>query len=137
MLIKGLYKGAKNTKTSLGICSRTNDIVEPMIKSPQWFVNCNTMAKVALDAVRSKRIEIIPPQYEQDWYRYIYPLLHTCYIFVTSFKKSCHLSNQWNKQKTNDRTIACVIADGLKIYVIGVFQGNIGGDTVYLHGMWH
>ncbi|KAF2939124.1 valine--tRNA ligase, mitochondrial 1 isoform X1 [Oryza sativa Japonica Group] len=75
---KGLYKGAKNTETSLGICSRTNDIVEPMIKSPQWFVNCNTMAKVALDAVRSKRIEIIPPQYEQDWYRWLENIRDWC-----------------------------------------------------------
>lgn len=53
---------------SLGVCSRTNDVVEPMIK-PQWFVNCNTMAQAGIDAVRSKRIEIIPQQYEQDWYR--------------------------------------------------------------------
>jgi valyl-tRNA synthetase len=41
-----------------------------MIK-PQWFVNCHTMAKSGLDAVRSGKIEIIPQQYEQDWYRYI------------------------------------------------------------------
>jgi valyl-tRNA synthetase len=68
--MKGLYRGMKNNEMKLGRCSRTNDIVEPMIK-PQWFVNCNTMAKAALDAVKSKEIEIIPPQYEQDWYRYI------------------------------------------------------------------
>jgi valyl-tRNA synthetase len=29
------------------------------------------MAKSGLDAVRSGKIEIIPQQYEQDWYRYI------------------------------------------------------------------
>jgi valyl-tRNA synthetase len=60
---------------SLSVCSRTGDIVEPMIK-PQWLVNCNTMAKASLDAVRSKKIEIIPQQYEQDWYRYIYSFLY-------------------------------------------------------------
>lgn len=67
---KGLYRGKTNNEMELGICSRTNDIVEPMIK-PQWFINCSTMAKVALDAVKSKQIEIIPPQYEQDWYRWL------------------------------------------------------------------
>uniref|UniRef100_A0A0D3FCW3 valine--tRNA ligase n=1 Tax=Oryza barthii TaxID=65489 RepID=A0A0D3FCW3_9ORYZ len=67
---KGLYKETKKNEMCLGVCSRTNDVVEPMIK-PQWFVNCNTMAKAGIDAVRSKRIEIIPQQYEQDWYRWL------------------------------------------------------------------
>ncbi|RCV07935.1 hypothetical protein SETIT_1G286000v2 [Setaria italica] len=68
---KGLYKGTKKTEMTLCVCSRTNDVLEPMIKPPQWFVNCNTLAKVGLDAVRSKKIEISPQQYEQDWYRWL------------------------------------------------------------------
>jgi hypothetical protein len=36
-------------------------------------------------------------------------------------------------KKHDPSTIA--LADGLKIYVIGVFQGNSGGDIAYLHGM--
>ncbi|XP_044401811.1 valine--tRNA ligase, mitochondrial 1 isoform X1 [Triticum aestivum] len=74
---KGLYRGMENNDMELGRCSRTNDIVEPMIK-PQWFVNCNTMAKAALDAVKSKEIEIIPPQYEQDWYRWLENIRDWC-----------------------------------------------------------
>ena len=66
--IKDLYRGTKNTVTSLSLCSRSKDVVEPMMR-PQWFVSCNSMANVALVAVKSKKIEIIPPQYEQDWYR--------------------------------------------------------------------
>jgi hypothetical protein len=75
LLIKGLYKDTTKNEMSLGVCSRTGDLVEPMIK-PQWFANCNTMAKASLDAVRSKKIEIVPQQYEQDWYRYIYYFLY-------------------------------------------------------------
>ncbi|KAK3133783.1 hypothetical protein QOZ80_6AG0540990 [Eleusine coracana subsp. coracana] len=74
---KGLYKDTKKNEMSLGVCSRTNDIVEPMIK-PQWFVNCDTMAKASLDAVRSKKIEIIPHQYEQDWYRWLENIRDWC-----------------------------------------------------------
>ncbi|VAH73821.1 unnamed protein product [Triticum turgidum subsp. durum] len=77
---KGLYKDTKKNEMNLGICSRSNDVVEPMIK-PQWFVNCHTMAKAGLDAVRSKKIEIIPQQYEQDWYRWLENIL---LIFVLS-----------------------------------------------------
>jgi hypothetical protein len=80
-VIKGLYKDTKKNEMSLGICSRTNDVVEPMIK-PQWFVNCSTMAKAGLDAVRSKKIEIIPQQYEQDWYRYYIQCVVTCNYHV-------------------------------------------------------
>lgn len=57
----------------LGLCSRTKDVVEPLIK-PQWYVNCNTMAKEALDAViddNKRKIEIIPKQYAADWKRYL------------------------------------------------------------------
>ncbi|CAD6341059.1 unnamed protein product [Miscanthus lutarioriparius] len=74
---KGLYKDTKKNEMSLGVCSRTNDVVEPMIK-PQWFVNCSTMAKASLDAVRSKKIEIIPQQYEQDWYRWLENIRDWC-----------------------------------------------------------
>jgi hypothetical protein len=35
-------------------------------------------------------------------------------------------------KKRDSSTI--VLADGLKIYMIGVFEGNSGGDIVYLCG---
>uniref|UniRef100_F6HT54 valine--tRNA ligase n=1 Tax=Vitis vinifera TaxID=29760 RepID=F6HT54_VITVI len=46
----GLYKGAKDNEMRLGLCSRTKDIVEPLIK-PQWYVSYNRIANEALDAV--------------------------------------------------------------------------------------
>ena len=56
----------------LGICSRTNDVVEPLSK-PQWYVDCNNIAKKGLDAVmdeEKRKIEIIPKQYATDWKRW-------------------------------------------------------------------
>ncbi|XP_057951719.1 valine--tRNA ligase, mitochondrial 1 [Malania oleifera] len=70
---KGLYRGAKANEMRLGVCSRSNDIVEPLIK-PQWYVNCNSMAKQALDAAmndENRKIEIIPKQYGADWKRWL------------------------------------------------------------------
>ncbi|KAF3967901.1 hypothetical protein CMV_008152 [Castanea mollissima] len=66
---KGLYRGAKGNEMCLGICSKTNDVVEPLSK-PQWYVKCNSMARQALDAVEDKKIEIIPKQWLEnirDW----------------------------------------------------------------------
>lgn len=68
--IKGLIREIKKNVMRLNLCSRSKDVVEPMLK-PQWFVSCNTMAKGALEAVKYKEIEIIPPQSEQEWNRYI------------------------------------------------------------------
>ena len=34
---QGLFRGKVDNKMRLGICSRSNDIIEPMIK-PQWCV---------------------------------------------------------------------------------------------------
>ncbi|XP_050251916.1 valine--tRNA ligase, mitochondrial 1-like isoform X2 [Quercus robur] len=77
---KGLYRGAKDNEMRLGICSRTNDVVEPLIK-PQWYVNCSSMAKQGLDAVvdeENKKIEIIPKQYSADWKRWLENIRDWC-----------------------------------------------------------
>ncbi|KAK9103448.1 hypothetical protein Sjap_020702 [Stephania japonica] len=79
LLKKGLYRGAQNNEMRLGLCSRTNDVVEPMIK-PQWFVNCNGMAKEALDAVMddNRKIEIIPKHYAAEWKRWLENIRDWC-----------------------------------------------------------
>ncbi|KAL3358396.1 hypothetical protein AABB24_015494 [Solanum stoloniferum] len=77
---KGLYRGAKNNEMRLGICSRSNDVVEPLIK-PQWFVNCKIMAKQALDAVvdeDNQKLEIIPKQYAAEWKRWLENIRDWC-----------------------------------------------------------
>ncbi|PSR93401.1 Valine--tRNA ligase [Actinidia chinensis var. chinensis] len=74
---KGIYRGAENNEMRLGICSRINDVVEPLIK-PQWYVNCSSMAKQALDAVFdevNRKMEIIPKQYAAEWKRYFLDIL--------------------------------------------------------------
>lgn len=80
--VKGLYRGDKDNEMRLGICSRSNDIVEPLIK-PQWYVNCASMAKDALNAVldtENRKIEILPKQYEAEWKRYFYLLIPVRYL---------------------------------------------------------
>ncbi|XXG89905.1 hypothetical protein AAC387_Pa12g1796 [Persea americana] len=74
---KGLYRGSQNNEMRLGTCSRTSDVVEPMIK-PQWFVNCNGMAKEALDANLDGRLEIIPKQYAAEWKRWLENIRDWC-----------------------------------------------------------
>ncbi|XP_048132008.1 valine--tRNA ligase, mitochondrial 1-like isoform X2 [Rhodamnia argentea] len=77
---KGLYRGSKNNEMRLGLCSRTNDVVEPLIK-PQWYVKCSGMAKQALDVAvdaENRKLEIIPKQYTADWKRWLENIRDWC-----------------------------------------------------------
>jgi valyl-tRNA synthetase len=67
---ENLFVEVKDTEMVLPICSRSKDIIEPLLKS-QWYVNCKEMAAKAVKAVRTKEIEIIPEMHEQVWYRWL------------------------------------------------------------------
>ncbi|KAL6524885.1 Valine--tRNA ligase, mitochondrial 1 [Orobanche minor] len=77
---KGLYRGDKNNEMRLGICSRSNDVVEPLVK-PQWYVNCKRMAHEGLNAVTddtNPKMEIIPKQYAAEWQRWLENIRDWC-----------------------------------------------------------
>lgn len=67
---KGLFRGKADNKMVLPQCSRSKDIIEPMLK-PQWWVDCSGMAAAAAGAARSGDLEILPAQYEATWYRWL------------------------------------------------------------------
>jgi len=56
---RGLLRGKADNKMRLGLCSRSGDVIEPLIK-PQWYVKCEGMAKAAADAARSGELKILP-----------------------------------------------------------------------------
>lgn len=54
---------------SVAHCYRCNTVLEPYL-SPQWFVDMKTLAGPAIDAIKTKSIEIIPARWEKlyfDW----------------------------------------------------------------------
>lgn len=61
----------------LGKCSRSHDIIEPIIK-PQWYVNCADISGPMIDAVKKKELKIIPAAEEETWYRWIENLRDWC-----------------------------------------------------------
>lgn len=67
---KGLYKETVDNPMVVPICSRSKDIVEPLIK-PQWYVKCDDMAKNATEAVRSGELKIIPETHAKTWYHWM------------------------------------------------------------------
>jgi len=61
----------------LGLCQRSGDILEPMI-TPQWYVNCNGMAKRAVDAVLNDQLKIIPAEHEKTWFHWLENIKDWC-----------------------------------------------------------
>ena len=66
----GLFRGTEGNAMRLGLCSRSGDVVEPMLK-PQWWVSCSGMAKDAADAVRNGDLKIVPAEAAATWYRWL------------------------------------------------------------------
>eukprot|EP00560_Eucampia_antarctica_P005612 CAMPEP_0197833000 /NCGR_PEP_ID=MMETSP1437-20131217/17227_1 /TAXON_ID=49252 ORGANISM="Eucampia antarctica, Strain CCMP1452" /NCGR_SAMPLE_ID=MMETSP1437 /ASSEMBLY_ACC=CAM_ASM_001096 /LENGTH=1069 /DNA_ID=CAMNT_0043436719 /DNA_START=40 /DNA_END=3249 /DNA_ORIENTATION=- len=67
---KGLLIGKVPNKMRLGKCSRSGDILEPMI-TPQWYVSCDDMAKRATDVVRNGTLKIVPEEHEKTWFQWL------------------------------------------------------------------
>ena len=67
---QGLLRGTEGHEYRVGRCSRTNDIIEPMLM-PQWFVDTDDMAEKALQAVEKKELVLIPDSHESTWRHFL------------------------------------------------------------------
>eukprot|EP00192_Tetraselmis_astigmatica_P024574 CAMPEP_0117679300 /NCGR_PEP_ID=MMETSP0804-20121206/17744_1 /TAXON_ID=1074897 /ORGANISM="Tetraselmis astigmatica, Strain CCMP880" /LENGTH=940 /DNA_ID=CAMNT_0005488719 /DNA_START=78 /DNA_END=2900 /DNA_ORIENTATION=- len=74
---KGLYRGTESNPMRLGLCSRSKDVIEPLLK-PQWWVDCSQMAADGCAAVRDGRMEIIPKEFEATWFRWLENIRDWC-----------------------------------------------------------
>jgi len=63
---KGLYRETKDNPMVVPVCSRSKDIVEPIIK-PQWYVKCDDMANSAQEAVDTGALRLIPDSHKKTW----------------------------------------------------------------------
>ncbi|TNN02795.1 hypothetical protein fugu_010282 [Takifugu bimaculatus] len=64
------FKEIKDNPMVVPVCSRSKDIVEPLMK-PQWYVSCSDMGKQAADAVREGRLKIIPDHHLKTWFNWM------------------------------------------------------------------
>lgn len=66
----GLYKGKKKNNMVLKKCSRSGDIIEPILK-PQWWANMDGLAKRAVDLFNENKFSILPTSYHQFWFNFM------------------------------------------------------------------
>lgn len=65
-----LLRNEKSHPMRIGVCSRTGDVIEPIIK-PQWWIRCDKLSKIARDAIIDKEITITPEKSNlSNWMNY-------------------------------------------------------------------
>lgn len=67
---KGLYRGKEDNPMVVPTCSRSKDVIEPILK-PQWYVKCDHMAEKAVSAVANGELQIIPDIHKATWNRWL------------------------------------------------------------------
>jgi len=72
-----LLFGKKSIKMELQLCSRSGDIIENFIK-PQWFFNCQDLAKRAIEAVKQGELTIYPQTFTKQWYYWLENIQEWC-----------------------------------------------------------
>ncbi|OWZ04365.1 Valyl-tRNA synthetase, partial [Phytophthora megakarya] len=65
-----LYVEKIDHPTALSICSRSGDVIEPLLM-PQWYVDCSGMAKRAADNVRNGVMAIEPKSHAHTWFFFL------------------------------------------------------------------
>jgi valyl-tRNA synthetase len=72
-----LFVEKKDNKMRLGLCSRSHDVIEPLIK-PQWYVKCSEISNKMIDIVKNGEMIIHPKEEEDTWYRWMENLKDWC-----------------------------------------------------------
>ncbi len=73
----GLVAKIEPHKNRVGISYRSKAIIEPML-SKQWFVKMSSFKKELRDAVKEKRVKLIPESFESTYFHWIDNLRDWC-----------------------------------------------------------
>ncbi|XP_053493838.1 valine--tRNA ligase, mitochondrial [Ictalurus furcatus] len=77
LMERKLFRGKRDHAMSLPICSRSGDVIEPLLKK-QWFVRCEEMAQKAIQVVDDGELEIIPHFYTKTWKNWLANISDWC-----------------------------------------------------------
>lgn len=67
---KGLYVKWENNPMKVPLCSKSNDVIEPILK-PQWWMKMSEIVKPAIKAVEDGEIVIRPESAEKSFHRWM------------------------------------------------------------------
>ncbi len=73
----GLIDHVEDYLHNVSVCSRCSAVIEPLL-SRQWFLKMDELAKAALDAVKSKKVKIIPKNFEKPYFSWLKNIKDWC-----------------------------------------------------------
>lgn len=73
----GLFVGTQDNPMQIPVCSKSGDIIEPLLKA-QWWVSCRPLADEALKRTRAGELTINPKTSEAEWYRWLEGIQDWC-----------------------------------------------------------
>lgn len=65
-----LLEKEEDYRHSVSHCSRSKNVIEPLL-SLQWFIKTKPLAEKAVEAVRSKKVAIVPERYEKTYFHWL------------------------------------------------------------------
>jgi valyl-tRNA synthetase len=74
---QGLIEKIEDYTNNIGSCQRCKSVVEPRV-STQWFAKTKVLAKPAIEAVETNKIEIIPEQWRRNYFEWMYNIRDWC-----------------------------------------------------------
>ncbi|AQZ09856.1 VAS1 (YGR094W) [Zygosaccharomyces parabailii] len=74
---KGLFVGQEDNEMTIPTCSRSGDVIEPLLK-PQWWVAQSAMAKEAIKVVKEGKITITPKSSEAEYFHWLENIQDWC-----------------------------------------------------------
>ena len=74
---QGLIEKIEDYTNNIGSCQRCKSVVEPRV-STQWFARTKELAKPAIEAVETNKIEIIPEQWRRNYFEWMYNIRDWC-----------------------------------------------------------
>ncbi|CAH6720160.1 valine--tRNA ligase, mitochondrial [[Candida] jaroonii] len=74
---KDLFVAQEDNPMTIPVCSRSGDIIEPLLK-PQWWVSQKQMAEDAIKAVKSGELKVTPAVSEADYFRWLENIQDWC-----------------------------------------------------------
>jgi valyl-tRNA synthetase len=74
---EGFLEKTEDHEHNVGQCDRCSTIVEPKI-SLQWYLKIETLAKPAIEAVESGRIQFVPDNFKKRYFEWMYNIHDWC-----------------------------------------------------------
>jgi valyl-tRNA synthetase len=74
---EGYLQKVEDYEHNVGQCVRCSTIVEPKV-SIQWFLKVDTLARPAIEAVESGRIQFIPDSFKKRYFEWMYNIHDWC-----------------------------------------------------------